>query len=356
MAERREALAAAFDELSEDTPEKETVPNEVHLPEKDPLKEPPVLESKEEKEPWPPKKEEEKPKAKKEDEYTRAAKADEGKQTPAVVEGKPPVSWKPAVREQWAKLPAEVRAEISRRETEMQRFVSQNDFHRKFSETFSKVVQPFDHLIKSQNSTPLQAVRNLMTTAAGLMTGSQQQKAEIVRDIINNYSIDIRTLDSVLSGSVIGAPAQQPQQNPAFYDALKPVYGFMSEIQQARQAHEQRRQQEAVNQVEQFADKPYFDDLRDEMADLMEVAANRGIEMTIEQAYQKAVALNPEVSDLITRQKQAEEARRNGGTRLAKARKAASTLTGAPVGAPDGKGAPKTRKEMLTAAYEDRME
>src|SRR5688572_15754765 len=63
-------------------------------------------------------------KAKGKDEaLSRAAEA--AKQTGAVGEvGKAPISWKPAAKEQWAKLPVDIRQEVIRREQEMSRFIS----------------------------------------------------------------------------------------------------------------------------------------------------------------------------------------------------------------------------------------
>lgn len=267
--------------------------------------------------------------------------------------GKAPVSWKPAAKAAWDKLPVDVRQDVVRREKEMQQYISQNDHHRRFSEGFAQVTKPFEHLIRSQNSTPLQAVRNLMTTAAGLSTGNHEQKAMIVAEIIGNYGVDIETLDKVLSnGAAKTADRGQGQIHPAMLQALQPVYGFMNEVQEARAQRQQRQYQEAENQIEKNANKPYFDDLSDDMADLMEIAAKRGVELSLEEAYEKAVALNPEISKIITQQKAAEEARRNGGTRIARARRAASTITGAPAGG-GNKNAPESRREQLEAAWED---
>ncbi len=267
---------------------------------------------------------------------------------------KAPISWKPGVKEQWGKLPLDVKQEVLRREKEMSQFISQNDHHRKFTESFAKIVQPYSHLIQAQNSTPLQAVKNVFTTMAGLTLGSQEQKARIVGEIIQNYGIDIQTLDRVLSS---GAPlTQQPARasiDPAIAQALQPMYGFMNEIQQARQQSELRKQQEAEALIEKHAEKPYFDDLREDMADIMEIAAKRGIEMTIDQAYDKALVMNPEISTLVSAKRAAEEAKKNGGTRLAKARRAASTIAGSPSGAPDGKTTPKNRREQLEQAWEE---
>jgi hypothetical protein len=269
------------------------------------------------------------------------------------VTDKAPQSWKPAIREHWAKLPAEVRAEISRRELEVQQALSRSDQARKFSDQFIQTINPFAHLIRAQNSTPLRAVHNLMTTAAGLMTGNMEQKAKIVAEIINNYGVDIKTLDSVLSNAPIPqnqGHAAVPQQ---FAQMLQPVYSFIDEVQQMRQAQQQKLQEQADAEVAQVQGEPFFDDLRDDIADIMEIAANRGRKMTIKEAYDKAVELNPEISKIIKQRKEAEAARA-GMVVVDRARKAASTISGAPAGGRvAGKGAPKNRREALEQAWED---
>src|SRR5688572_18603519 len=73
---------------------------------------------------------------------------------------KPPNSWKPATREHWSRLPPEVRAEVSRRELEIQQELSKTAQVRRFAQDFANTINPYSHLIRAQNSTPLQAVNN----------------------------------------------------------------------------------------------------------------------------------------------------------------------------------------------------
>lgn len=363
MSTRREALEAAFEEMEEkeapNAPDEETTESlapegqqEPDGQEGTPLEVVKSGEGDKKVDDLPVGDEEKKtpPVGKKKDEALgRAAAAATG----AVPAEKAPVSWKGTVKDQWGKLPVDVRQEVLRREKEISQYISQNDHHRKFSEGFTQTVRPFAHLIQAQGSTPLQAVRNLFTTAAGLTTGNSEQKARIVAEIISNYNVDIKTLDTVLSN---GAPQQNQGVGaipPAVAQAMQPIYGFMNEIQQLKQMREQRQQQEAMSVVEESSDLPYFDDLRDDMADLLDIAAKRGVEMTLQQAYEKAVAINPDISAAVSKQKAIAEAKANGGTRLARARRAASTITGAPAGVPGGSGKPSSRKEALESAWDE---
>lgn len=287
---------------------------------------------------------------KKDDALDRAAQAAAGGEV-----GKAPVSWKPAAKAEWAKLPMDVRQDVLRREKEMQQYISQNDHHRKFTEGFGKVVQPFMPLIQAQGSTPLQAVKNMMVTAAGLAQGNTEQKARIVAEIIGNYGIDIQTLDKILSGNPPPPSSNRGNASvdPALLNMLQPIQGFMTEVQQAKQRNEERKQKEAEEAIEKASVKPFFDDLSADIADVMEISAKRGIELTVDEAYEKALALNPEVSKLVASQRAQEQARLNGGTRLSQKRRIASTIAGAPNGGGDGKTIPKSRKEALEAAWEE---
>lgn len=279
------------------------------------------------------------------------------KQQPA--SDRPPQSWKPSARESWGKIPAEARAEINRRELEIQRTLSQTDGIRRFANDFAQVVNPFAHLIRAQNSTPLQAVRNLMTTAAGLMQGNAYQKAAIISEICQNYGVDFKVLDDYLaenwdvkSNRLKGANGGQRMEAPPSWAA--PLFGMMQNIEQQQQLVQQRVQQEASEKISAAESKPFFDDLRDDIADIMEIAANRGIAMTIDQAYEKALKLNDEVSKIVEQRKRAEETKKNNKN-ITRARRAASTISGSPSGKVVGSrsGEKQTRRQMLSEAWDN---
>lgn len=269
-------------------------------------------------------------------------------------EVKAPQSWTPAEREHWAKVPAEARAAIQRRELEVQQVLSRSADSRKFQDQFVRTVQPFSHLIRAQNSHPLQAVHNLMTTAAGLTTGTQPQKAAIVAEIIQNYGVDIQTLDDVLSKR----PVQQNQPAPGalppqFADALKPIHQFMHQQEQTRSQHIQQIQVQAAETVAALEDKlPFLDDLREDMADLMEMAAARGRIMTAEQAHTIAANANPEIKKILDQRARAAR-QQNDPNKIIRARRAGSSITGAPNGSSPTSSKTGSRRETLSAAWDD---
>lgn len=268
---------------------------------------------------------------------------------------KVPISWKTEEKAHWAGVPKEAKAAILRRELETQRALSISAQARKFSDEFVKTVQPYAHLIRAQNSTPLNAVDNLMRTAAGLMTGTADQKAAIVAEIIGNYGVDVPTLDKVLTAAV-----QNPKFNansaalpPQMLDALKPVYEFMDRVKTERQQREQQVKEQVEQQIEEFGrDKAFFDEIREEMADLIDFSAARGRSLTLQDAYDRVIAMNPKYKEAIAQKTHASEVSQAGAT-LAKARRAASSVVGSPAGGSVSPKPPATRREALERAFDN---
>ena len=92
--------------------------------------------------------------------------------------------------------------------------------------------------------------------------------------------------------------------------------------------------QEAQGEVERFLDRAEFgNDVREDMADLMETASKRGQNLTLEEAYKKACLLNDRVRTVLQGRLQAQGAQQQ--TQAAQRAKAAavSVSGAAPKGA-----------------------
>lgn len=278
------------------------------------------------------------------------AKAAEQTEKAAAEAGEAPRAWKVTTREHWAKLPKEVREEVQRRETEITQFIGQHGKAIQHKAQFDEIVAPFMPFIAAQQSTPMKAFYSLMTTAARLTTApTPQAKAQVISEIMKNYGVGPAELDEVLSAQLQGKPLQQggPADNGQPPAWAKPLFGFMQETQQARVAREQRVQQQAAQELEAFEKtKPFFNDLREDIGFLMTRAAEKGQLMTMEQAYEKARKMNPEVDKVLT-QREAAAKQTAGQTAIEKARKAASSIKGAPGGGVVGNGAAKQGDKAL---------
>lgn len=277
------------------------------------------------------------------------------------VADKAPVTWSPQAREEWAKLPPTVREQVAKRERETAQVISQSAEARKVANDFQQVVSPFQDLIRAQNSTPMQAVQNLMRTSAALTIGTPEQKARVVREIIQNFGVDVEVLDAVLAnlplpqgggqgggGAIPGHVQQYVQQ------AMQPVNQLMTRMQQAEQERQQRIEQESASAMEKFANDPkneFFEDVRMDMADMLEVAARRGVVMSMDDAYARTCALRPEIKAVLD-QRAAAVAATGGQQAVANARQAAASIKGAPAAGTGPKGAPLDRRAAIAEAWD----
>lgn len=246
-----------------------------------------------------------------------------------------PASWKPEAREHWAQLPDNVRAEVARRETEVARTLQETAEARKTAEAVMKTIEPYQAFIKAENSNPLQAIDNLMSTAARLRTGTAPELAQLVAGIVNQYGTGrfgngfIEMLDSALAGQT---PRQDPQQaaiDQVLNQRLAPMQQMLTQFQQAQIAQQQQVAQAAQSEVATFLDKAEFgNDVREEMADLIETAQRKGQNLSLADAYKKACMLNDNVRAVLSQRVRAKGAQ--SSTQAAqKAKSAAVQVSGA---------------------------
>lgn len=253
---------------------------------------------------------------------------------------KAPVSWRPEVREHWAQLPETVRSEIARREYEVARTLQETSEARKTAEAVMKTIAPYEAFIKAENSSPLQAIDNLMSTAARLRTGTAPELATLVAGIVQQFGVGrfgngfIDALDSALAGQTPRVDPQQAAIDQVLNQRLAPIQNMFQQFQQVQEQQQQRVAQQTLSEVEQFLNRAEFgNDVREDMADLIEAAHRRGQSMTLKQAYDKACMLNDSVSKVVQQRRMAQGAQAQ--TQAAqRARSAAVSVSGsAPVGA-----------------------
>lgn len=275
---------------------------------------------------------------------------------PAAPELKAPAQWKPEAREKWGTVDPSIKAEITRREREFQTHLQQSAGQRDFIAQFESIVRPYEMFIRAENSNPLAAVANLFDTAAQLRMSTPQGKAMLVAGLCRQYAVDLSSLDTALA-QVFGIPTQGV--NPAVYQQQAPqvlqdprVDQFLMQQAMLQQQSQERETAEIQAQTAQFAeDHEFFEDVRMDMADLIEMAARRGIVLPVKEAYEKACALNPEVSKILAQRQNPGNARTMTQAAL-RAKRAAASVKGE--SSPHGATVPQSDslRGALEAAFE----
>lgn len=272
---------------------------------------------------------------------------------------KAPQSWGVTRDALWAKVSPDVRAVIAKREHEIQQGMSRAGNVQKVADEYVSTIRPFAQIISHMGVTPSQAVKEVMTTAAAMIVGSPDQKYAVLAEMVDRYGVDLAGFDAFLTKRYQGGK-QTPQTQqippmqqlpPQMMQQLAPLMELQRRVVEADNQKQTQMRDSAAQEIQTASAKPYFEDIREDIADVMEISAKRGVVLTLDQAYAKAVQLNPEVSKLVQQRRVAPDASQAGRT-LARQRKAASTVRGAPSSSALG-AKPNDRRSAIEAAWNE---
>jgi len=271
-----------------------------------------------------------------------------------------PGSWKPLAREKWASLDASVQQEILRRERDIANGFNEVANARKFTQEFQTLANGHAHIIAAEGGDVMKVTRDLFQTAAALYSGSPQQKVATVAAMIKNFGIDLQMLDGFLAGqpNAMGNQQDQPQNLDAMVNAR-----VQAALQPFLQQSNAGLEQSVTSELETFATDPkneFFEDVKMDMADVLEMAAKRNQKMTLQDAYSRAIMLNSEIADLVTERKLREKTDQRNDAAV-KARRKAVSVRSTPSrelasGDADGAAKASTMRDDIQAAIEANAE
>lgn len=255
---------------------------------------------------------------------------------------KPPQSWKPAVREKWAALPPEVQEEVARVDGETQKVLRESAQARRLADGFERTLQPYRAFIQGD---PLQAVENVFRTLTQLQSAPPAHKAALVASIIKNYTVDVNALADALDGQPQSAQPSQAEYRDPRVDQL------LTRLQHTEQQQAQRLAMTAQQELDSFSSTAEFlGDVQLTMADMMEVAARRGVALSLQDAYNAAVQVHPELTKVLEQRKAASAATAQQAA-TQRSRAAASSIRSEPAPGVTAKaGAGNTYDDVLSAA------
>jgi hypothetical protein len=232
----------------------------------------------------------------------------------------PPVALSGAIKAKWSELPEDVRAEWSKRENDIHQMMTRHDGELRLGREMKEVVSPYMAIIQAEGGTPAGAVKDLLNTAYVLRTGSQQQKSHVLRQVAEQYGVDL-------------GQTTQPQEQ------IHPIIAQMQqELQMLRQQAnpeviEKRLQEKMENaniqsEVNAFAVNPankHFEQVKAFMAPLLA----SGQAKDLQEAYDMACYANPAIRSTLIQQQTADlEAKRKAEIKAKK--QASSSVTGSP--------------------------
>jgi hypothetical protein len=270
---------------------------------------------------------------------------------------KAPQSWRAPQKAKWDKLDPDIRQEVMRREREITKTLGETAQARQFTNQFSQAIQPYAARLQSMGAHPIKAVAELLKSDHILSSGTKNQRATMIAKLINDYDVDVRELDSVLSGQAPADPVESKVEQ-LLAQRLAPFQQYITQAQQREAQREQLTNRELGQTIEQMASDPkfpFFEDVREDMGDIIDLQAKKGVYLSLEQAYTRAVAMNPEVSAQVAAQRDAEAKRAaalEAHNKAQKALKASVSVGGSPGGVPSGTSVASDRRATIAAAFD----
>lgn len=229
----------------------------------------------------------------------------------------PPTTWTAQSKSQYRDLPAWAKREIHKRERDALNGVNNLKGKAEFADRLNSTIQPYQPFLRSMGVTPERAVEDALNLAHSLKTGTPVEKAMILRNIAQQYGVDIKQV-------------QEAQQiDPQYAQLMGEVQRLRRDQFQQQQLTQQQQMAEANRQIEEFLNEtdengelahPYFSNVSMDMKVLIE----SGRATTLKDAYEKACWADPGIRELIQSKQLAEkeaQRRENEKQKILKAKK-----------------------------------
>ncbi len=227
---------------------------------------------------------------------------------------RPPSSWKRDYHEVWQTADPRLQEYAYQREEEMRAGIEPLRSKAQFADQMNEAIQPYLNTIQGLGIDAPRAVKALMEADHVLRNSPPDQKRAYLANLAQSYGINLGEVD----------PYQQVGPvDPNYYALQNELNSVRGEINGFKQQQEQAENQSLLGEINNFAGKAeYFEEVRPDMIKLLQ----SGFAGTLEEAYEKAIRLNDDISQKTQQSSQAEAAaqKSSSANRAAKAAKAAA--------------------------------
>ena len=195
-----------------------------------------------------------------------------------------PASWKKDMQPTWDSMSKEAKEYVIQREDQMKQGLVKDRDDAVLGRTMRDTLAPYASLLKAQGIPEKQMVNNMLGAHYKLSTSSMAERKEVFAKLAESYGIKF------------DGTGQSQEIDPAVNNLTTKINRLESYLAQSQQAAQQAAQAKVISEVDAFASEhPYFDEVESEIAIFIEGDKN----MTLKQAYEKAIWANP-----LTRQKE----------------------------------------------------
>ena len=265
--------------------------------------------------------------------------ADNYEQEEVKVDTKPrPSSWKKDYEEHWGKLDPTLQDYIQQREADYAKGVSTYKNQWDMAAPIMESIRQFEPLLQHHGVAPQQWISQLGNAHAKLVMGSPEQKLETFAQLANDYGVNL--------GQLTGQSGYDPQFSQLAQE-LNQIKNQWSSFQSQQEMMEQTQLQSEIASFKD--DKPYFEEVRETMAGLLQ----NGMANDLQSAYDKAIRLNDDVFQKVQSQQSGKsEAAQREKVAAAKAKVLSPKSTTPTASTGNGGKSASSAREAIMAAME----
>jgi len=252
---------------------------------------------------------------------------------------KPPQSFKPEAREEWAKVPPALQQEIHRRDRDhavaIQRFTEQQ----RQVEPIMRAVQPFAQGLTQRGQSVPEVVSNFLRTEQALSHPDERVRAQVVAQALGTYRISVEALAAVLDAGP--AAHQQPAPQSLGPDQVAQIVQSVLGQREQQSAHQRAQAEIASFQGE------FLEDLKPAMAAMIQ----GGVAKDLQSAYDAACWADPRIRGILQqRSASTQAAKATASTQRAKL--ASSSVKSSPGSPTNGAPLDDSWEAHLSAAWD----
>lgn len=250
-------------------------------------------------------------------------------------------SLKKELEPHWNAAPPELLQAFAQREADFEKGAETWKSKAAQADALLNEFQPYEWLLRQEGATPQNAIRPLLQTAALLRTGTPAQKAQAVAQTMQQFGVPLEHITAMF-----GHGEQSPVMDPNYNALAQQVQELRQYFAQTTQQQQAAQQQRAETVIQQFAADPantHFAQVQDQMIALLQAPHLLGQDFHVlsererlQRAYDAALRLDPNLSQQVIAQQQAELQRQQ----REKAQQAANVAKAAAVQVKGAPGAP----------------
>jgi hypothetical protein len=256
---------------------------------------------------------------------------------------RPPASWKKDYHEAWQTADDRFKEYAWQREEQMKAGLQPFVEKAKFADQIQEVLNPYMNTIQGLGIDAPKAVKALMEADHALRYSNPQEKRQYFSRLAQSYGVNLSEMGNDLPQQVL---------DPTIYALQNELNNVRGEVANWKQQQEQQQNQLLLGEINNFSQKvDYFEEARPAMIQLLQ----SGMASSLEDAYEKAIRLTPELfeSHQKSLQAQAEESKRNAANNAAKkARAAAVSVKGSTPGTVTNTKA-QDRRSLLAEQFDN---